>query len=310
MWLAVVAIVANALFALRYLATLSPVQLEEREDLGEHAASVHFNVLFLLVIVLYLFRGSNRAARLVLLLLCLPVGYAYLLAERRSAVVAFAVGLLLVVLSLWWRNRRQFFVVFPILLLFSTGYIAAFWNSEASAGFPAQAVKTVISEDQASAKDRSSDLYRDIENFDLNFTIQSSPITGLGFGQKFLRPVPLPDISAFEFYEYIPHNSILWIWIKTGFFGFLSMLTLFALAMREGVKTLARERDPTYSAFVLVSVAYVCMYAIFAFVDIAWDPRSMVFLALAMAFCTQRTSGGEPVDPIDAELRTLMASER
>ena len=47
-------------------------------------------------------------------------------------------------------------------------------------------------------------------------TIKAKPITGLGFGQRFYRPFPLPDISFFPFYEYMPHNSVLWIWIKTG----------------------------------------------------------------------------------------------
>ena len=70
-------------------------------------------------------------------------------------------------------------------------------------------------------------MYRTVENLDINATINAKPLTGLGFGQKFYRPFPLPDISFFLFYEYIPHNSILWIWIKTGVGGFVAMLFLF-----------------------------------------------------------------------------------
>ncbi len=287
-WTAIAAIVVNAFLALNYLNDLSLAARAEREDLGEHPASVHFNAVILFTLVLFLNRGASRATRYLLLVLCVPVGWAYLEAERRSAAVALMVGLLLVVLSLWWRRRSQFVVLAPLLLVCSVTYTAAFWNSTSSAGFPAQALKTVIVPGSSTEKDRSSDLYRQIENFDLNFTIRSSPLTGLGFGHRFYRPIPLANISSFEFHEYIPHNSILWIWIKTGFGGFVALLLMFAVALREGARTLLSERDRTHASFVMMGIAYTAMFAVFAFVDIAWDPRSLVFLGLSFALCSQR----------------------
>ena len=50
----------------------------------------------------------------------------------------------------------------------------------------------------------------------------------------------MPDISFFEFWEYIPHNNVLWIWIKIGFFGFVAMLFMFG----RGVQLGARSVDP------------------------------------------------------------------
>ena len=145
----------------------------------------------------------------------------------------------------------------------------------------------MISPTQVSAADQGSDVYRQMENFDTSATIHAKPITGLGFGHKFYRPVQLPDISKFfPFFEYIPHNSVLWIWIKAGIGGFVAMFFLFGAATRAGVRStilLARGRS---CALAFAAVAYVVMYFVFAYVDIAWDMRSMVCLAIAFAFCS------------------------
>ena len=117
---------------------------------------------------------------------------------------------------------------------------------------------------------------------------------GIGFGQKFYRPIPLPDISFFEFYEYIPHNSILWVWIKTGFGGFLSMLMMLGLAVRVGARNLVSARDDTDAAFALVGVAFVFMFAVFAYVDIAWNSQNMVLLAVAFALCSSKVARTAP----------------
>jgi O-Antigen ligase len=294
-WTAVAGVVVNGMFALKYLSDLTLLEKEELEDLGEHSASVHFNFVLLLVLTLFLYRGATRITRFVLLGVSLPLLVAYLAAERRSAVVALAIGVILVVSSLWWRHRSKFYVLAPVLVIVTVGYAGAFWNSTSSVGFPAQAIKAVVQPDEVSEKDRSSSLYRDVENFNINYTIRSSPVLGLGFGQRFLRPVPLADISFFEFYEYIPHNSILWIWIKTGFLGFVSMLTMFAIAVRDGARHVVGSRDPTTAALAMIGVVNVVMFAVYAFVDIAWDARNMVFVAVGLALCSMHLVRPEPL---------------
>ena len=286
MWTAVAGVFVNALFAIVYLNQLAPLERAAREDLGEHSASVQFGFVFLLTLTLFLYRGGSRLSRLVMLALSILVMFVFLEAQRRSAVVAVGVGLILIIASLWWNHRTKLLVIAPLLLVSMVGYSAAFWNSTSGAGFPAQAIKAVVAPDATSDKDQDSNLYRDIENFNLNYTIRSAPVLGIGFGQRFLRPAPLPDISFFEFYEYIPHNSILWIWIKTGFFGFLSLLTVFAVAVREGARQVVSARDPMVASMAMIGVVNVAMFGLYAFVDIAWDPRSIVFLAFSLALCT------------------------
>ena len=98
-------------------------------------------------------------------------------------------------------------------------------------GFGAIAIKSVIAPGALSKEDESSDLYRRIENYDLVYTAHAKPLTGVGFGKPFYRPVPLPDISFDVFYQYIPHNSILWIWLKTGYLGFVALLFVIAATL-------------------------------------------------------------------------------
>ena len=285
MWTSVAAIATNALLALRYFNQLPAAQASTMHDLGEHQAAVMIDVVFILVLALFLYRGASRTARVVLTLICVPVAMTFLQAQRRAAVVALIVGVLLVMGSAWWRARRKFLIFGPALLIGLGLYAAAFWNSTSSAGFPAQAIKTVIAPQQVSARDASSDVYRQIENVDTNYTIRQNPVLGIGFGQKFYRPIALADISFFEFYQYIPHNSILFIWMKMGFGGFFSMMAMFALAVTSGAAALIKERDPTKASLIMVGVAYVVMFAVFAFVDIAWVPQTMVFLGYALALC-------------------------
>jgi hypothetical protein len=287
MWTCVAAITGNSLIALQYLNALAPARAKVLEDLGEHNASVQFALIFILTLLMWFYGGGTKALRWVLLLACVPVALAFLAAQRRSAMVGLIVALLLICMSAWWRARAKLFVLGPLLFVGVALYSAAFWNATSSAGFPAQAIKTVVEPKSVSRRDASSDVYRQIENFDLNFTIRDSPVFGIGFGQKFERPVPLADISFFEFYEYIPHNAMLWIWIKTGFLGFASMLGMMALSVAAGASAMTRERDRTELVMLLAGVCSVVMFCVFAFVDIAWVPRTLVFLPFAFALCTQ-----------------------
>jgi len=286
-WTALSAIFLNAILALIYLQNLTAVDLDQIESLGEHSAATQWNVLILITLMLFLYGGGTRPARLMLLAMCVPTLMVYLASQRRSAVAGLVIALGFVALSLWWRNRQRFIAVVPMLVVLTIGYTGAFWNSTSPAGFPAQAIKSIVASSESSEADRSSDEYRVIENFDLNYTIQASPILGLGFGQKFYRPYPLPDISFFEFYEYIPHNSFMWIWIKTGFGGFLSMLAMMGLAVRAGTRSLVRSRDDTEAVLAILGITIVVMFAVFAFVDIAWSPQNMVLLALGFGLCSQ-----------------------
>ncbi len=297
-------ITVQALLSLLYLNQLTPVARSELETLTEHGSAIGMNLLLITMLAALTLRGSNRVLRWILPLAAVPVAWAYLVSQRRSAIIALVIAGALLFVILFWRQRHTFFRIAPPVILVGIAYVGAFWNSGSTAGFPAQAIKSVVAADQASADDQSSDLYRIIENYDLNYTIRASPIRGLGFGQPFYMPIELPDISFFEFWAYLPHNSILWFWIKTGVFGFVAMFYLFGKTIMVGVDRVRRLPDGKDTAIAAASVLFVVMLVIYTYVDIAWDVRNMIIFGFAAAVCATPvpvvpdTAPDDPKDPV------------
>ncbi len=267
----------------------------------EHTAVLHMNILLLLLVATVWFGSKHPAKWVVLFLVAIPTTVLFIDAQRRAGVVAMIIGGLLLTVVLFTRNRRLFYLLVPAILVVTAVYVAAFWNSEGAAGFPAQAIKTVLQPDASTEKDASSDLYREIENFNLNVTVRSNPVLGIGFGRPFLQPIRLPDISFFEFAPYIPHNSVLWIWTKVGFIGFVSFLYSIAVGTAAGVRAAIRERDPDNAAMIAVMAAYLPMTLVLAFVEITFDASTTVLLGVALASTTAAATLSTDEDSIDPE---------
>jgi O-antigen ligase len=152
-----------------------------------------------------------------------------------------------------------------------------FWNASGILALPASAVKSVLSPDSAT-EDYQSNLYRIIENINTMYTIKSAPFQGVGFGKKFFIVRRMPDISHFIWWEYMTHNSIMWMWMKTGLGGFLAMLILIGAAIINGVRTIFRMPGDMMSVAALVATLYVVMHFTYAYVDISWDSQSMIYI--------------------------------
>ena len=250
-------------------------------EITEHSAAIHMNTLFVFAAAAWLYRGSWRK-RLLLPLMALPVFLTYLATQRRAAFIALFIALGLMTLLLYRESRKVFFVIVPLVGLVGLLYLAVFWNRQGALGLPAQAIKSVVAEDQASAKDRSSNVYRDIENINASYTIHLRPLTGVGFGQPFHFLVPLPDISTFVWWEYITHNSVAWIWMKTGMGGFLALMFLVGTAVMTGIRVLWQMPRDDMSAIATTAVLYIIMHFIFAYVDMSWDVQNMTYMGIAL----------------------------
>ncbi len=82
------------------------------------------------------------------------------------------------------------------------------------------------------------------------------------------------------------------------------MLLMFAVVIRAGARTFFSRTDELSRVLALVGLAYVFMYIVFAWVDIAWDARSLVFLALSFALCSQYER-----DDLDRVVRPELAEQ-
>jgi hypothetical protein len=294
---AMVAIGIQSVFSLNFYLHLSEEKKRNLETLSEHSATVHMNTLFLLMLALLLFDGTKTKRRW-LALLAVPVVVAYLLSQRRAAMVAMVVGLVLLFGVLFHRRRRIFWLVTPAGVVMSLAFVLATWNAGGAIGMPATAVKSVLFPDQLSEEDLISNIYRDLEAFNLWVTVRSDPIRGFGFGHKFIVAAPMPDISKFfPDWQYIPHNSTMWVWIKTGFFGFAAMLVWIARGVQLGARAAVRIVSADDAAMVVAALGYVAMFAVFNYVDIGWSIRPAVFLALCLALCCDFERVAETRDP-------------
>jgi len=300
LWTAIAGVVFNALLSLNYFIGLSHSEKSRLESLGEHGAGVGINALFVLLVGTCLLRGCSARSRCVLILMALPVGWVYFLSNRRAAVIGLLAGLALLSVILFWRQPRTFWKAVPIVSVLLAVYVAAFWNSKSSAAFPAQAIKSVISPNSLSARDQSSDLYRQIENNNLNFTILQTKVMGVGFGNPFYQPFPLPNLnSGFEFRNFVPHNSILWIWLQTGFAGFVAMMYMLGRALMVGASKIRRLTDGQDVVVVTTATLLIAMYSVFTYVDISWDAHNMVLLGMALALCANFPVPSPPRAPTD-----------
>ena len=88
------------------------------------------NALFVLLIGSLVFKCS-RWMRWTSFLLAIPVTWAYILSQRRAAMVALFVGVFILICILYQRRRRAFWFVAPATVFVGLGFVLATWNARA-----------------------------------------------------------------------------------------------------------------------------------------------------------------------------------
>jgi O-antigen ligase len=249
-------------------------------EIADHSYSIHLNSAYVLLVALVYFRGSPRMRWfLIVTIPFMLVGY--IANQRRAGYVAIAVAFLVLGILSQWFNRRLFWSIVPPLLVLFIIYVGIFWNSTSPVAAVAQQVRTIVAPVEGS-EEESSNLYRELENVNILYTIQQSPLTGVGMGRKFLIIAPMPDISFFIWWEYFTHNSILWMWMQAGVGGFLSMLMLIGTAISLGIRNIFRAPQGDMRAIAYLTVGYVLMHFTFAYVDMSWGGESLVYLGMML----------------------------
>jgi hypothetical protein len=227
----------------------------------------YFWVSVLLLIMLFSLH-SNYRPQLYTALALVPFLLLSLIANnRRADFVALLLGLVvawILIFTVKTHARKSLIIILLIAALFGGAYVAAFYNGTGGFSEPARAVVSVFRPDPT---DAASNLYRDIENYDLKYTVQLNPL-GLGFGKPFLQPVLLPDLSALDpVYNYIPHNTIYWVWMRLGPVGFLALWYLFGAIIVRGCIYLRQLKDSYLQLIAIYIITMIIMEIIVAFAD-------------------------------------------
>ena len=281
-WLAMIALFILGTYGLYDFIYIKNGEIDRVVANIEHAAAIRFNTLFVLAITSWLYKAS-MTKRILLPLFAPTCLVTYVVAQRRASFVALGISLVLMGVVLYRENRRVFWIIAPPLAVLAVMYLGAFWNNQSAIGLPARAVKSMVVSDAGNAQENSSNEYRVIENINTSYTIHNTnPLTGVGFGKKFYMIARLADISFFAWYEYIIHNSIMYIWMKAGVGAFLAMLTMVGVAIMAGVRVAWRMPGGDMGAIALMAVLYVLMHFTYAYVDMSWDNSSMIYIGVAM----------------------------
>lgn len=275
-WVSMIALGIEGIVGSYYYFAVLKMNLNLVDRITEHSAAIHMNTLFVFLLASWLYKASPTK-RWLLFGLIPPVLLTYLVTQRRAAFLSLGIALVLILFMLYKENRRVFWRLTPIVTVVGLLYIGIFWNSNSAIGLPVQALRSVVAP-QTGSNDELSNLYREIENDNVSFTIAMAPLTGVGFGNKFYIIRPMPDISFFIWWEYIVHNSIFWIWMKAGYFGFLAMIFLIGTSIMTGAHLVGRLRDGDQKAIVLTATLYLVMHFLYAYADMSWDNQSMVYV--------------------------------
>jgi len=226
-------------------------------------------------------KGTQRYALIALLT---PLWIAFLAANRRAAYVSLVSSLVSSVFLVPKKIRLKVLswgIGFTILILV---YLAIFWNNESRLAIPAMQIKSILFQDDPSIagyRNYSSNVYREAETYNLAYTIGQSPILGVGFGKPYSTPINL--FLTFGLSKYVAHNSLLWLFMRTGLVGFALFLFFFNSFIHAASKTFTRISDPYSKAVCLTIILAIVNQIINTNVEMHFTLyRTMVFLGVLM----------------------------
>ncbi len=213
----------------------------------EHEDSLFLVIPFALLLVVFLWRRWLPGPMLLGLAALIPVAfYVIIINHRRAAFLCIFLTIASCLPLIWVtlnskQQRGRFVYALTAAALAGMIYLGAFWNSSSGVAAPAQAVRSMIQPDE---RDYQSNLYRDQENINLRYTISFSPYTGIGFGKPMQLITPMVDLEAgWALQLYMPHNNMLWLWMRMGIVGFVtfwvlagSAILLIATCLRLGLE--------------------------------------------------------------------------
>jgi len=264
--------------------------LQGYHEIMAHEESFFFVALLLLIILFcmhYKYRPQLYAA-----LIVMPfVVIATVANQRRTDYVALVVGVVVawaLIFMIKPRARKALVIGMAVAVVVSVGYVLAFAQASGIVAYPARSVMSVISPSPSDTTDINSNLYRDNENYDLKYTVSQNPL-GMGFGKMFLQPKLLQNATYGDPtnggnpYQYVPHNTIYWVWMRLGPIGYLAFWYLLGAAIIRGCMIARQLRDRYLQLVAIYIVAVTFMEVIVAYSDYQlYFYRNVIYMGLLL----------------------------
>ncbi len=230
------------------------------EGVLSHEDSLLVNILLLGALLFSLAKVEKKLKWA--LMATVPTCLITLMANGRRAGIASLVVAFPAVLAMSYvllRERRKAVLRFIAgFSIFMAVYLPVAWNGKGPWALPARAIRSRTSPDD---RDASSDAYRLAENADLKFTRDLSPWTGYGYGRPYIAIYDLPGRNdPFKFF--MPHNGILWVWMRLGHPGFIVFWMFVFTTFIQAPQILKKIRDPRLQVIGILAVSTFLMLII------------------------------------------------
>lgn len=259
-----------------------------------HENSVLLGIGFLLGATAIVDRKTLKSA-LWFGLYCGIIFMAMIATGRRAATLVLLVGGVSMAALLLPRRPVLVVAVGVPVVVAGAAYLGAYWNKEY--GTLAQPARAIRSEFDPTLRDQSSDTYRQTERYDVIETIRLNRVFGVGFGRPFIQFQPLPYLGSFwSMQSYTPHQSVLWLWLKMGWFGISVFLGFWLVVLKRcfhRIRTSDLSEHDWLAAAVVLSASL--MFLTYATVDLALaGQRQIAPMAILAAIAVAYPAASDP----------------
>jgi len=263
----------------RYFGTLGG-SLGGRESILSHEESF-FLALFLVGVVVALIWYRRWKFLLILMALSPLVGLALIENRRRVGTLALWIGLVvLALIAVRFEStiRKHLIVVSAVLAVGASVFLVTYWDH--TYGTIGEIVRPIHSQFAPDQRDAQSDAYRLAENANLMISFQSSPLVGIGFGLPMAYVFPMADISSvYPLWNFIPHNTILWIGMRMGTVGLVAFWALIGMAILAAARQMHKRTDPLLRGVAAFAIVVIVAELVVAWGDLQLENyRNMMFL--------------------------------
>jgi len=278
------------------------------QGVGSHEEAFFFMAFILLQVVLSYSKLLPRLQTLMWTLLPFVL-FGNFTTNRRTAYAALMITLPLVMLAAYRgfpKARRGIIGVVIGILVLGPPYFFAFRTSSGPHAAPARAIQSSIAPDE---RDANSNAYRDAENYNLLYTVRATPANmavGYGYGKRFITPIPLDIIKdIYPWYNLLPHNQILWVWMRVGTLGFLAFWIMIASILIFACRVVRRQELTAHQrAVALYTLGVTVLLLIFGLLDLQLSNfRDMIFVATWAGAMAGLTPQGFSLDDLKPRYR-------
>lgn len=291
----------------RYLITLHR-NLNGVEAIMAHEESYFFAVFVVAALGVVLW-SKDRRIQLAAIALAAIVGLGLNANHRRAGVLALTIGVVLfLILAARFDvvNRRRLMTGGVILAVVVVMFLMTYWDHQT--GLLGQFIRPFHSIFEPDTRDASSNLYRQAEDANLLLTFRSSPLVGIGFGRPMLYAYHMANISTlYPLWNYIPHNTLLWIGMRMGIIGFVTFFGLLAMAALQACRVARDTRDALLRGVAILAVVAIAMEVAVGYVDLQLDMyRNLIFLGalLGVIYRLPAIAKSKPEPTIHAQVRS------